>query len=84
MSDLIAIEGKVPLSPCSLPQALTEIITPLKLEAWRKALGTHPGRRFCQYITDGLENDFRIGFDYNLQSIQTLKPTCCQQLSIPR
>jgi len=82
MSDLIAIEGKVPLSPCNLPQVIKK--SSLKLEPWRKALGTHPGRHFCQYITDGLENDFRIGFDYNSQSIQVLKPTCCQQLSIPR
>ena len=73
MSDLIALEGKVPLSPRNLPPVLTEIITPLKVEAWRKALSTHPDRRFCQYITDGLEKGFRIGFNYNSQSIRSAK-----------
>jgi len=73
MSDLLALESKVPLSPHNLPSVLKEIITPLKVEAWRKSLSTHPDRRFCQYITDGLEKGFRIGFNYNAQSIRSIK-----------
>ena len=34
---------------------------PLNTEAWESMLACHPGRRYAQYIIDGLRGGFRIG-----------------------
>ncbi len=36
--------------------------TPLRLEAWEKALAAHPDPAFARYICQGLRHGFRIGF----------------------
>ena len=38
--------------------------TPLHTHAWEAALSTHLDRAFARYITDGLQNGFRIGFQW--------------------
>ena len=43
---------------------LCPISTPLKEDAWVKALSSHPDRAFARYICDGLRSDFRIGFNH--------------------
>ena len=36
--------------------------TPLRLDAWEKALAAHPDPAFARYICQGLRHGFRIGF----------------------
>ena len=50
---------------CSmLPDKLQHIESPIRLSIWRQSLATHPDQHFVQYILKGLENGFRIGFQY--------------------
>ena len=37
---------------------------PLRLEAWSHCLSSHPDSEYVSYILRGLEQGFRIGFDY--------------------
>ena len=38
---------------------------PLRLEAWSHCLSSHPDSEYVSYILRGLEQSFRIGFDYS-------------------
>ena len=64
MSDLVALNDKIPPNPLKPIPELQTIETPLKLEAWGEALSNHPDYGFVHYILEGLHNGFRIGFDY--------------------
>ena len=33
--------------------------------AWEKHLAPHPDSTFVAYVLDGIENGFRVGFDYS-------------------
>ena len=44
--------------------ALQGIVTPLHWEIWQKALTSHPDRGLAEYIVTGLQEGFRIGYDY--------------------
>ncbi len=64
MDDLLALEACV--SPRSQVQrALKEITTPLRWEVWDQKLANHPDQRFRRYITKGIKQGFRVGFDYS-------------------
>ncbi len=54
--------------PHPLPPGAAATTTPLKPPAWQKALAGHPDREFAGYIEQGLEEGFRIGFDYDHHS----------------
>ena len=47
----------------SAHQLLT-ISTPLVLDAWSRALASHPDQAFARYICEGICWGFRIGFQY--------------------
>ena len=64
MSDLVALNNKIPLNPLKPIPELQTIKTPLKLEVWGEALSNHPDYGFAHYILEGVYNGFRIGFDY--------------------
>ena len=40
------------------------IVTPLQVEAWKKALVDYPDRELAEYVVCGIQLGFRIGFDY--------------------
>ena len=48
---------------------LQQITTPLRLETWKEELAHHPDRRLAEYILHGIENGFRVGFNYNQQTL---------------
>ena len=48
-----------------LPHALCTITTPMKREAWKKGLMSHPDQEFASYILRGIEQGFRVSFDAN-------------------
>ena len=46
-----------------VPEDLARVHTPLNTKEWADMLADHPDRAFARYITAGLSNGFRIGFD---------------------
>ena len=54
----------------ALPAYLCQVVTPLKLEAWRKVLSSYPDQRFATYILRGIEQGFRIGYNPHLVKLQ--------------
>ena len=54
--------------------------TPLRLQAWQKALANHPDQLFAQYILNGIANSFHIGADrtIRLRSNSTNMPSVRQ------
>ena len=64
MGDLRELDLCVPLEPKALPHALSVVVTPLRREAWSSELQAHPDAEFVRFILQGLENGFRIGFEY--------------------
>ena len=50
-------------SPKLAPQ-FNCITTPLKGPEWRKGLSSHPDQQFVDYITAGITDGFRVGFNY--------------------
>ena len=63
-ADLLCLQASVNPSPSPLPLHLTQIVTPLKLEAWRMCMQHHPDQQFAQYIITGIAQGFHIGFQY--------------------
>ena len=59
-SDLLALEAASPPLPSSLDDHL--LASPLRLEAWRRALEDIPDRAFCDFLLRGISRGFRIGF----------------------
>ena len=47
-----------------LPMKLRHIESPIRVNVWRQSLTEHPDQRFVQYMLKGLEEGFRIGFQY--------------------
>ena len=58
MADLAQLDSCRRTSPM-LQAKLSQISTPLHVEAWSKYLGRHPDQAYARYITRG----FRIGFE---------------------
>ena len=61
-----SIDRKEPLS-----DYLCHVVTPLKLEAWQRALSYYPDQTFAAYISRGIEKGFRIGFNPQLVELQS-------------
>ncbi len=60
-----------------------EIRTPVRVEKWKEGLATHPDRVFASYITSGLEQGFRIRFDYNNRQCRSAKRNIKSALENP-
>ena len=61
-ADLLCLESACPSVRTTTPQ-LMGIHTPLDVREWIRTLDQHPDRAFAKYITNGLSNGFRIGFN---------------------
>ena len=62
-SQLLALARCTPTSAVALPTILQEVTTPLRWQAWERALRTHPDREFAHYIVEGISQGFRVGFN---------------------
>lgn len=62
-AQLANLEARVPPTLHRLPEALLEITTPLRGQVWAQELAEHPDREFANYVTNGITNGFRVGFD---------------------
>lgn len=67
-----------------VPTALRTISTPLNTSAWVRALSSHPDQAFARYITNGLQEGFRIGFKWGspLRSARSNMHSACQHPQI--
>ena len=64
-ADLLRLDQLRPQSKRPTSFQLHPISSPLtaRLTTWRSRLAAHPDREFANYIIEGLEGGFRIGFD---------------------
>ena len=63
MGDLRRLEGTTGANTSDLPRQLREIVTPLQVVEWERALNKHPDQEFAAYVINGIRNGFRVGFD---------------------
>ena len=65
-ANLLALNarGFCQLTPPAV-EGLNHIQLPLVSKEWEKALQFHPDRAFVQYLLMGIQQGFRIGFDFN-------------------
>lgn len=73
LSELKVIQGRVPAVPKPLPPELARVNTPLVAQEWQSLLERHPDSEFCQYLLDGFQNGFRIGYDYENHILRSAK-----------
>ena len=63
-NQLLALDKCKPLKRKPLQRECQQIVTPLKWENWFQAWRDHHDREYVGYIIKGLQEGFRIGFDY--------------------
>ena len=64
MDELVELDSRRKEGPVMVSTMLTTYPSPLKWRDWEDCLATHPDRRFADYITNGIREGFRIGYDY--------------------
>ena len=80
MKDMLALDScRPPDSSHSLPQSQHTVSTPLPWQAWDRMLASHPDQRFRKYIVSGLQDGFRVGFDYMHTTAAGQSIICCRQ-----
>ena len=77
MQQLAKLQSFKPRQAEEMPGELSQITTPLKVQAWREGLQHHPDANFSQYVIQGISEGFRIGFNREI----TLKPCAKNMLS---
>ena len=75
-TDLLQLDAHRPQPPESYDPHLGAIPTPLNIEAWSQCLIRHPDQKFPKYIITGLNNGFRIGYDWS-------RPRLCAKANMP-
>ena len=64
MDELVELESRRKGARVTVPAMLTTYPSPLQWQDWDDCLANHPDRRFAAYITNGIREGFRIGYDY--------------------
>ena len=77
MEHLMVLDRCTSAADTLLPLEVMKLSTPLRVDAWRELLHSHPDRRFAKYIVGRLEHGFRIRFNLS----QYLTPTKCNLTS---
>ena len=67
MDDLLALDACRPPESTNIHPELRVVSTPMVREAWEQALQSFPNCAFVDYITHGIRDGFRVGFDYRLK-----------------
>ena len=62
--ELLRLQQCTPARDIRLNPPLAEVNTPLQLPVWRKYLADHPDVAFRDYILEGIQEGFRVGYDY--------------------
>jgi len=67
-------------SAAGQPRILSEqahIVSPLNPAFWEQGLADHPDKDFASFITQGLQEGFRIGFNPTLITIRSKRSNYC-------
>ena len=61
--------------PFDLPSVLSHIESPLNacISSWQESLASHPDNKFAHYILQGLQEGFRIGYQYSGNALRQMK-----------
>ena len=70
---LKALDSCTPEIRGTHPNLTVKANSPLLLAAWSAALRSHPDADFTGYLLDGIEQGFRIGYNYHSQPCQSAK-----------
>jgi hypothetical protein len=62
---LLSLAKCAPMSVGTHKDQWAKVTTPLRAEAWKQGLATHPDRGFAEYICKGVREGFRIGYNYS-------------------
>ena len=65
MDDLRGLDACRPVGAQAVPAELQRIATPLHHGQWSVELRQHPDQEFASFLLRGLEQGFRIGFNYS-------------------
>ena len=83
MEDLLELDRKRRLPAPLVPPELVQNSSPLRAEAWRLSLMEHPDIRLRDYVVNGIQDGFRIGFDYQNHSCKRAKKNMFTALEHP-
>ena len=70
-ADMLALDACKPLGPPLAPLAAP--VSPFRVDQWEEELSAFPVRAFAGYIGTGLQEGFRIGFDYGAARLLSAK-----------
>ncbi len=73
MKDLRSLAGMGQPHPLELPEYMAVVRTPIRVEAWKELTARLPDREYVGYITRGLQEGFKIGFDYQWATYRRAK-----------
>ena len=84
MADLLELERCVPQEPRAIPPSLEAVVTPLRLPVWSSELRAHPDVEFARFIVRGLEQGFRVGFEYGNHTCTSAKRNMLSAVQHPQ
>lgn len=67
MEDLLVLDGCSPREDTNPSLHLSQVVTALRVQEWRRELALYPDKRLAENILQGLTQGFRIGFAYGAQ-----------------
>lgn len=73
MEDLLKLDAGRKGQRGWLPLEVMAQASPLRWRDWQDGLAGHPDRRFAKFITEGIRQGFRIGFDYRSHKCRRAK-----------
>ena len=83
MRDLRIMSQRMPVWPTPLPEKLTKVTTPLKACVWRSELADHPDGEFADYLLEGIQHGFRIGFNFAHYTCTSVKRNMLSAIQNP-
>ena len=84
MADLLELERCVPQEPRAIPPLMEAVVTPLRLAVWLTELRAHPDVEFARFIVRGLEQGFRVGFEYGNHTCTSAKRNMLSAVQHPQ
>ena len=72
MPDLWTLRSLHPPIITAISDTLCQINTPLNIRTWEVELRAHPDREYVQFLLEGIQQGFRIGFDYSHHSCSSV------------
>ena len=67
-----------------MPENLSKIVTPLRLDVWQSYLSSHPDKNFVEYLLRGIKDGFRIGFRAAAVQLKSRKANMLSVLDHPQ